>query len=412
MSTQVLDDERTTARKVSFSKSATIVDVETKLEKAFLTSNSFSESIESLELDFSSSEYIEVVSLVFIIALVANRAKRGLHTKIRLPLRKKTRDFLRVWQFPDAIRRATRIPFAELVCKEDLRYFGENLSEDQTEYLPTTFDRAIGRLLSDRFFAIQTLALDPSFSGLQLVLAESNRWENRLVKSVLSKHLSGPEGYLASRIVFESMTNAIRHSAARIIQTASRFAASGEDQGGSVGQFTVIYWDDGQSMIETLKSAIRGGKTIRSEAVPPAVFSYRVIEELSDQKRTEKLFHSTFTPDSSAEDHLLLFATILPGITRDVEGKNLLVHRRLKDDMPSYTGPGMGLYVLVNTVVDVFGGSLSFRTGEYFMNIKKAFARDREAKYRVKIKSYDKIVPSFLGNMLTIRLPISQEQEQ
>ncbi len=70
----------------------------------------------------------------------------------------------------------------------------------------------------------------------------------------------------------------------------------------------------------------------------------------------------------------------------------------------------MGLHVLVNTVVDVFGGSLAFRTGSLFMNIRRADRSDDEAKYRAKIARASDAVPPFLGNMLTIRLPIRVEQ--
>ena len=63
----------------------------------------------------------------------------------------------------------------------------------------------------------------------------------------------------------------------------------------------------------------------------------------------------------------------------------------------------MGLYVLTNTVIDVFGGELSFRTGNLFLNVKD---NPKGRGYLAKIKRYGQWYPPISGNMLTVRLPI------
>ena len=70
----------------------------------------------------------------------------------------------------------------------------------------------------------------------------------------------------------------------------------------------------------------------------------------------------------------------------------------------------MGLYVLTNTTIDVFGGMLSFRTKNYFMNIKAHVDKSNaKSNYQVKVKKYGSWVPNFVGNMVTIRLPLMKE---
>ena len=365
---------------------------------------------ESLELDFSKCTYVELASLIFIVAIVADRERHGLETRMRLPASKDVRDFFRIWNLPEAIRKATGIPFASLVINNDLKYFGENAAPSDNKYTGRVLDDGITRLLSDRFFAILTFQVDELRSRTRLVTQESERWEQQLVKSVLSKHVGGPDGYVASRIIFESMMNAVRHPEGSIIQTGSRLDGQGDSPQKAAGHLTVVFWDDGQSMVDTLGCALRNGKQIRAANVPALDANYRVTV-VDKGRKTSSLLPSSFVPQPDTTEALVLVAALFPGITRDVEGKGHEVHPRLKEEAPALALPGMGLHVLVNTVVDVFGGSLAFRTKNFFMNVKKAKQGDWEAKYSAKIERYDDS-RIFLGNMLTIRLPLAKDVEK
>jgi hypothetical protein len=366
-----------------------------------------------LELDLSACEYIEVSSLIYFIALIKSRLNRGLHTSLRVPSSEMVRDFLRAWEFPRALRQATGVPFHKLVVEEDRHYFGERQNSQDVRYTGWVLDRQVDRLLSDRFFAITTFPINRSTSHARIVLDETQRWEAQLVKSVLKKHLIGPEGYFANRVIFESMTNALRHPSANIIQTGSRFDIRYDQDGKPSGlkYFTMAFWDDGESIITTLKRAIEGGLKVRSADVPDLYRTYRVILESTDGvKKEPEYVRSNYLPDCATIDELLLLSATFPGITRDVVGEDHLPPVNLTDTEKSLMLPGMGLYVLTNCVVDIFGGTLAFRTKEFFMNIKRTSEwskkRGDNSDYHVKIKRFSRQTPSFLGNMLTIRLPL------
>ena len=206
---------------VAFPRSA-IIGVVEKLLKSILARTP---APPKLELSFAESEFIEVASLIFIIAIITGRCRRGLETIIELPRTKRTRDFLRLWGFPEALSKTTGLNFRDVASKqEDRRYFGENETIGSHSYAGAyrVDDDGVRRLTRGKFFSLQTYAMTQR-NGANVVVEESDRWNSALVKAVLSKHLSGPNSYLSSRIAYESMTNAIRHSSAKFIVAGSHF---------------------------------------------------------------------------------------------------------------------------------------------------------------------------------------------
>lgn len=397
---------------LSIPADGTIGSVESQVDAFFCELN---EEPEALELDLSACDYIEVSSLIYFIAFIKGRLNRGLSTYLRIPASETVRDFLRVWEFPRALRHATGIPFHKFVHEADLRYFGERQDSSHRRYSGWVLDRQVDRLLSDRFFAITTFPINQSTSHARMVVDETERWEAQLVKSVLKKHLIGPEGYFANRVIFESMTNALRHPSANIIQTVSRFDVRYDATGQTTGAkyFTMAFWDDGESIITTLKRAIDSGLKVRSADVPELYSNYRVtLESAEGKKGAPQILPSSYLPDEKTSEELLLLAATFPGITRDVVGIDHVAPADMADSEKSLMLPGMGLYVLTNCVVDIFGGTIAFRTKDFFMNIKQTSARQRRVdrtRYQVKIRKFHEKTPSFLGNMLTIRLPLREQ---
>ena len=391
----------------------TIGSVESAVERFF---EQFAEEPKFLELDLSACEYIEVPSLIYFIAFIKGRLNRGLYTYLRIPASESVRDFLRVWEFPRAVRQATGIPFHKFVHEDDMQYFGERQDASEIRYNGWVLDRQVDRLLSNRFFAITTFPLNRNTSHARLVVDETKRWEAELVKAVLKKHLKGPEGYFANRVIFESMTNALRHPSANIIQTVSRFDIRYDQEHKPTGPkyFTMVFWDDGESIIATLRQAIDSGLNVRSADVPELYKNYLVTEETSEGVKGEpQPIPSNYLPDERTNEEILLLAATFPGITRDVVGVNHIPPAQLAEDEKNLSLPGMGLYVLTNCVVDIFGGTIAFRTKEFFMNIKATSNWQRQrgdtSHYHVKIRRFGENTPSFLGNMLTIRLPLRDQ---
>ncbi|MGA8430388.1 MAG: hypothetical protein WB729_11250 [Candidatus Sulfotelmatobacter sp.] len=466
----------------------------------------------SLLLDLSACQFIELVALLHLVALTADRTRRGFTTQFALPKSKDVRDFMRVWEFPNAIRDATGVPLSKLVMKEDLAYFGENSEFAALRYAQFYgYEGGLQRMLSTKFFAI-TSFLTALPSQPRFALSESSRWQETLVRSVLTRYLRGPDNYVASRIVFEAATNAVRHPGAGIIQTASTFfiprravtvrgilsslalrdgiltvetaegtvqllcserttffhqmlvsgtrarrkrmsgeelvagqmvavrtgvksqtnalsaievtlladeAASSEsvstteqESTSDAGYLTIVFWDDGQSIVDTLKEAIVSGKSIRSIEVPDLYADFEMLQ--CDHKggiRSRTVVNSSYVPDATTPEDLLLLAATFPGITRDVSGSGR-DRVTTPPTNPVLDSPGMGLYVLLNTVIDVFGGSVFFRTKRLGMSVKKAALSPdgTSVKYVARIREFGHHTPRLLGNMVVVRLPVREQE--
>ncbi|WP_319406229.1 hypothetical protein [uncultured Desulfosarcina sp.] len=367
-------------------------------------------SIKKLLFDFSTCPFIEITTLAFLISFITQRAIKNLITKIKLPFSKDVRDILRVWDFPNALKRASGIPFSRIVIEEDHKYFGEDFSLENMKYSQSIiYDKRLTRLLSKNFFSFNTYSIDSIIFSPKVAFDECRRWQDRLISSVLNNHLKGPDSYVSNRIIFEALTNTLRHPDAKIVQTSSFFQPVRDKRNNIRGHFTIIIWDDGISMIDTLRNALKAGKKIRSTQADEFFTKYLfVLKDSNGKKINEKTIGSDFSPDNNCSDELLLLTECFPGITCDIEGKNIINNNDGDVEVPKiFSRPGMGLYILVNAVVYIFGGEIAYRTKNIFINIKKAPKKTgKNYDYRVKAMNYSEYLPNFLGNMLTIRLPI------
>jgi hypothetical protein len=171
--------------------------------------------------------------------------------------------------------------------------------------------------------------------------------------------------------------------------------------------FTVSFWDDGKSMTSTLKSAIDLDQKNVRQKYPTDLDTNYLFKYYEGQNLVEEqALDSTLPLDSATPLRLLLLAAIFPGVTCDASGKGHRVHKELEKAEPILATLGMGLFALVRTVVDKFDGSVAFRTGKYFMNVKRAKGNSRKEQYQVKIVAKPPTTPAFLGNLVTVRLPL------
>ncbi len=75
-------------------------------------------------------------------------------------------------------------------------------------------------------------------------------------------------------------------------------------------------------------------------------------------------------------------------------------------------GVGDGLAALYRSVVDDFQGQLSLRSGSVFLNLKAGNATSAENRsYAAKLSKYPDEM-QILGNMITVRLPITWDQDR
>lgn len=393
---------------ISIPEIAPIGAIEESLENFY---SKHSADFHHLTIDLSRCIFLEASSLIYLVAFIKARMNEQIQVRLRIPQSKEVRDFLRLWKFPEALEDATNQYFRSFVVEDDHRYFGENANISDLKYASTTvIDGKVEQVLSNHFFSLTSFQLQKEADNTAVVFDEVSRWDGQLIKAVLKKHFEGPVTYFPSRIIFESITNALRHPKANIVQTASRFYFSSDNA--LKQHFTLTFWDDGDSIIDTLRRALREGKKIRLRDSPELYKNYHVVvEDENKQKTSLGKIPAEFVPSIDTPDELCFLAATFPGITRDIEGKSHFYLQPQQYESPDYALPGMGLFVLTNCVVDIFGGSVGFRTKNLFMNIKKATLKEQKEgiNYRVKIQRYRNKMPDFLGNMLTIRLPLHRK---
>lgn len=420
------DGDRTKPVTVVMPSSATIAAVEISISKALVEC---SEEPTVLTLDFSESTFIEIASLQYTIAIVCRRKKADLETRMKLPAGARgfgARSTLRRWNYPAAIREAAKIRFENLVVESDHQYFQGNGGDPENNPYSkpeVTYDLPSGQVTftrdAHRFFEFTTWNIDKYFEAKRLVIDANDAWDVDAVRSVLNRNLQLPrqqtiengtqgrsETYVASRIFYEAMTNAVRHPGAHIIQTSSHLESRNREK----QHFTIVFWDDGKSMLRTMAEAIDSSKNIRRPYPKhfDTVFELTRVDDKGHKSPTE-VINSFDTPASSKDEERLLLATLYPGTTCNIEGQGH--HSLIENENSSDAGlgePGMGLFVLISTAIDMFGGSVAFRTDRYFMNIKakRTSAKSDAPKYSVKIQRFPLAIPPFLGNMITVRLPL------
>jgi hypothetical protein len=176
------------------------------------------------------------------------------------------------------------------------------------------------------------------------------------------------------------------------------------------GHLTITFWDDGDSMVDTLLGAIRSRKPVRSVAIPGLSADFDVtIQDENGEKAEPILIRSDLNPDETTPGEIVFLAATFPGITRDVSGAGHVTDPSVSATDPRLGFPGMGLYVLTNQAVEVYGGSVSIRSKNYFLNIK-GHDGERSAGdafcYAAKVRRFGDWCPTFQGNMLTVRLPL------
>ena len=393
------DSNEVENRTVVLTGTATVGIVESQIDKAFASGGP---SENTLIIDMRDVTFIDLAAMMALSALISSRDSRGQKTRLRIPRSPDVLDFMLTWEFPKAIESVAGLRFDQLLSEQDRGELDIHRQRGLQKYAGAIFDENIGRLLSTRFFALYAFQLAHLTSTERLVTDESKRWQETLVRSVLDRHLKrGPSGYIGSHVVFESLTNALRHPAAKVILTGSQLTGSGS------GSFTVAFWDDGTSMIETLRNALIEGRVIDSGAGKSFERKYLYTLEAPDGSTSPaRLVSSRDIPDAPDPRDILFLATTFPGVTCDAKGATHTVHPDVAQQ-PTLNQPGMGLFILINTVVDIYGGSVVFRSDDFYMSIKAPGKKqaDDGANYLVKVKQYRASTPKFRGNMLTVRIP-------
>jgi hypothetical protein len=397
---------------VSFSGSVTADRVDLALpELARLGRSTFEKAV---VLDFSEASFTEPPALQCVVALVRSLKLKGTDSLIRVPRKQKVRDAWKRWRFDSALGAAVGIGAEELFVPEDHGWFVEEQRfYKHLEYLPTRTSQG-GNVESYDFFEFNTTRLDRSSqpSARPAYLAK-DAWNSRHIQDILLRKIGQGARDFAAVVVFEAILNATRHPRASIIQTAA-FDQPDDEQSGEVRNinprptFTVHFWDDGQPMADKLLDAIRAGVDVRTQEDEEFRRTY-LVRYSDGTTLSEEIVGSNCPLNVETPPHIGLLATLFPSVSSSPKGEDNEVPSEIKAADPRFANPGMGLFLLINNVVEILGGTVAFRTSHYFMNVRRTKPSENAktgALLRVKIHKFASDMP-FLGNMITVRVKYS-----
>ncbi len=252
---------------VKYGVSVAAESFEQLLTEALATHGKLLKEPQHIVLDFTETNFIDIVSCQYITAFQLTARDRNWLVSIRPPSSKAVRDFWRHWEFPQAFKTATTLDFSSLFSGPDRKV----LKEPQTTFSyraplrveePEDGDPDSSR----HFFGFVSEHLR-GVDASNLAHFEAERWAIPEVKKILKKYLDRASEYLPSRVVFEAFFNAAKHPNASVIQTASwnkrltRKHNAGEIQDN--GFFNFIFWDDGDSIEDTMCNAVEAGVAVR-----------------------------------------------------------------------------------------------------------------------------------------------------
>ena len=387
---------------VAFSGMLWIGDLERVLWKSKVPPN-----VEVL-LDLNDVTHIETTALTFLAALIAKFESEGRRVVFNFPSSKKVRDFMRLCAFQSAVETiSSGKSLRHLTTPSTHEYWGENESKQRTTKLIRTsragryveVEDVLSKQTVARYWPFQLIERDKTVFADAIAFAESDFWSAPFMLQVMNEVLGANGEYLAKDIVFEAMANAVRHPGATKIAC---IATSCSDPNGRPAHFTCTWWDDGKSIVDTLRAPLTNGENIIAAVGDAKVeFDLKVTDH-------EGAVTATFAIDQALklsatdDDVQLLIGAILPGITCDPGAVAAIIPNEIKTRRGS--SPGMGLHMLIGAAVGIYGGTVSFRTKNLFLNIKPK-KKPRPNGYDAKIIRYPEWceVP---GNMVTVRLPV------
>jgi hypothetical protein len=368
-----------------------------KLEESW-NRTEFDRAATPLLINCTNVSYFDVPGMVYLISRIIERARLGLETKLALPQRPEVANFLRIWNVDTTIERACGFPFSTMLHPSSTSIWSHLQTMPRTsheERLPASFYPIQATLRSSRRFT-------PN-----LAAEWSESWRSVYILSVLNRMLGGYGERIASHVIHEAIMNGIRHPGARVLLTASssiRYPSRSNSK--SSRYLTICVWDDGASIVETL----RGASAFATEFYPRQSSLFKRDLEftrigIDKEEKTIRLTNQTAIPVDS-EDALLLLASTFPGVTSDPSSEASYAHPNVIRENIDYARPGMGLFVLCSTVAEVFGGKVTIRSGRSRMSIQSGPIASENAPRLLNVKVTD-LGPNslLLGNQVTIRIP-------
>lgn len=403
------------------------------------TPNSTLNDTRSVQFDLRDVRFIDCYCAQVLICYVRYFDRQGTQVTIKLPKQKRVRDMLRVWNFDEALRDAVGSRLSRF-CDENDRthYFPPN--EKQTTFdirlFPTIYRRAVvpsNNLDADthprtNFFGFRTIHVPTAEAKAQRALIEKELWQSPNVRRLLERDLKLDVRFFSARIIFEAVFNALRHPSADIVQTATHTryvyeqAQLSFDEGrespsipSSPSKSAVVhYWDDGVSLLDIIEKSLAQGNGRRTSPAGDFATSYRLLWKSWDENEPSIDRIMTTSDDANSASHLsekLLFI-LQPYVSMVPSLYGHTSTTETTEDDPRLASVGMGLYLLLDTTIRMFGGKIRVRTANIHMDIYKG--KNRQSRrgavtpkydYTVEVREMSPLLPKFPGNIITISIP-------
>lgn len=431
-----------------------------RIEQSIIKDTASVNSREPLLLDLTGIQFIHIDALVYLISFITKRQIDGVKTKIRYYSNEGIRKILHNFRFFETIEDVANINIRDIA--EDLPphfektflaldYFKKpkyEVSDDGSSRVLTDVER-LEHLQNIGFYPLTSLPFSNNSEKSYTLKEEPKKWtEGKPIVSIIQRNLPDKTiigDKISKNIIYESITNSIRHP------ESHKLVISCIKQ---ENYYTLVIWDDGKSIIDTLLEELKKGNSIKADASDDDIHSCYCVRKGDKKPGIPKAddfqyFFSFDSPDLheqsgnlkyKQENWFILLSSLFPGITRDPKGidyqKNEIFNQ---EEKPSITG--RGLTYLTNTAVRVLGGEVRIRTNNCFLNIKRAdkdyktlpdiffkkfkdeyYIIDYKEKYdlnnitpqnkkiinslfRAKCIEFPKEHKSFYGNMITIQIP-------
>src|SRR5581483_4363458 len=252
--------------------------------------------------------------------------------------------------FGTILSRLLGVDWRHLLTERSVRYRGTTARAYQEASPRSVTDLSAKRRI-ERMRILENPHMDTAIS-------ETDRWSHRDVKGFLEDHLGkGRAPLVAPGIIFEALANAVRHPNASFVCTAAFVTTPTVKY--PRGILTIAFWDNGDSIMNTLRNALDDNRRLRTEDFTPYYAGYG-IETASDHAQKKANYRRLFSGDEFPERHAdlellsdtdLLIAATFPGITSN---PTMHTESAIASFADMYDRPGMGLYILTSLAVDAF----------------------------------------------------------
>ncbi|WP_327205644.1 hypothetical protein [Rhizobium beringeri] len=332
--------------------------VDRAISEADLSGNYKSTSFRHYIFDLSDTRFISVGCSQYIVAFSMKCARHRWKFTLVMPEAKEVRDFWRLWNFYDAMEVACKLTLADIVPARQLELVSERQTTFRERSTATSYRAGPSSLRSENFFGFHSIRLGRANDGMAAV-EEADQWRTKEIKDILEKGLQTRSDYVATRIVFEAIFNAVRHPGANLVQTCSwhpyfyhRMKESNGDQSGS--PFSLVFWDDGRSFLSVMDEALGNGIKLRSEVPEEYTQNYvlRTFNKIARAAPIDTPVSHSILLDTSTSEEVRLLSTIFPGVsTSKLQNED----EDASLNAPELSRRGMGLFILVDTVCNDLG---------------------------------------------------------